>query len=48
MDHQSVVAVVGQQARAAIGGIYQQEIDFISLFKDVACEYVHMTCPEQS
>ena len=42
MDHQSVVAIVGQQARRALGGSYQQEIDLISLFKDVAGEYVHM------
>jgi pyruvate dehydrogenase (quinone) len=42
MDHQSVVAIVGQQARAALGGEYQQEVDLISLFKDVAHEYVHM------
>ena len=42
MDHASVVAIVGQQARAAIGGDYQQEVDLVSLFKDVAHEYVHM------
>ena len=42
MDHQSVVAIVGQQARAAIGGDYQQEVDLISLFKDVAHQFVHM------
>ncbi|WP_423146025.1 thiamine pyrophosphate-requiring protein [Rubrolithibacter danxiaensis] len=42
MDHQPVVAIVGQQARAALGGSYQQEVDLISLFKDVAGEYVHM------
>jgi len=47
MDHQPVVAIVGQQARAAIGGDYQQEVDLISLFKDVAHEYVHM-CSEPS
>jgi pyruvate dehydrogenase (quinone) len=48
MDHQPVVAIVGQQARSAIGGSYQQEVDLISLFKDVACEYVHMaTVPSQ-
>src|SRR5438552_16830368 len=41
MDHASVVAIVGQQARAAIGGDYQQEVDLVSLFKDVAHEYVH-------
>ncbi|MGH9470134.1 MAG: thiamine pyrophosphate-requiring protein [Terriglobia bacterium] len=42
LDHAPVVAIVGQQARAALGGSYQQEIDLISLFKDVAHEYVHM------
>jgi len=42
MDHQSVVAIVGQSARPAIGGAFQQEVDLISLFKDVANEYVHM------
>ncbi|HEX3446370.1 MAG TPA: thiamine pyrophosphate-binding protein, partial [Chthoniobacterales bacterium] len=42
MDHQPVVAIVGQQARAAIGGDYQQEVDLLSLFKDVAHEYIHM------
>jgi len=48
MDHQSVVAIVGQQARASMGGNYQQEVDLISLFKDVAGEYVHMaTEPSQ-
>ena len=42
MDHAGVMAIVGQQARAALGGDYQQEVDLISLFKDVAHEYVHM------
>jgi pyruvate dehydrogenase (quinone) len=43
-----VVATVGQQARAALGGDYQQEVDLLSLFKDVAHEYVHMaTVPAQ-
>lgn len=42
LDHQPVVAIVGQQARAALGGSYQQEVDLSSLFKDVASEYVHM------
>ncbi len=42
MDHAGVVAIVGQQARSALGGHYQQEVDLISLFKDVAHEYVHM------
>jgi pyruvate dehydrogenase (quinone) len=42
LDHQPVVAFVGQQARAALGGSYQQEVDLLSLFKDVAHEYVQM------
>lgn len=42
MDHQPVVAIVGQQARTAIGGDYQQEVDLVSLYKDVAHEYVHV------
>jgi pyruvate dehydrogenase (quinone) len=48
LDHQPVVAIVGQQKRAALGGNYQQEVDLVSLFKDVAHEYVHMaTTPAQ-
>ncbi len=42
LDHQPVVAIVGQQKRAALGGNYQQEVDLLSLFKDVAHEYVQM------
>jgi pyruvate dehydrogenase (quinone) len=41
MDHQPVVAIVGQAARSAMGGAYQQEVDLQNLFKDVAHEYVH-------
>jgi pyruvate dehydrogenase (quinone) len=40
LDHQPVVAIVGQQARSALGGQYQQEVDLESLFKDVAHEFV--------
>jgi pyruvate dehydrogenase (quinone) len=40
LDHQPVVAIVGQTARAAMGGSYQQEVDLQSLFKDVASEFV--------
>src|SRR5207302_11212082 len=48
LDHQPVVAIVGQQARAALGGNYQQEVDLVSLFKDVAHEFVQMaTDPAQ-
>src|SRR5438270_986990 len=42
MDHAPVVAIVGQQSRQALGGSYQQEVDLISLFKDVAGEFVQM------
>jgi pyruvate dehydrogenase (quinone) len=42
LDHQPVVAIVGQTARSAMGSAYQQEIDLISLFKDVASDYVTM------
>lgn len=42
LDHQPVVAIVGQQARGALGGHYQQEVDLLTLFKDVASEYVTM------
>ena len=40
MDHQPVLALVGQQARTAIGAHYQQELDLQSMFKDVAGAYV--------
>jgi pyruvate dehydrogenase (quinone) len=41
-DHQPVVAIVGQAARTAMGGDYQQEVDLTTLFKDVAREYVQV------
>jgi pyruvate dehydrogenase (quinone) len=48
LDHVPVVAIVGQTNRTAMGGSYQQEVDLLSLFKDVASEYVQMvTVPEQ-
>src|SRR5438270_12627351 len=40
LDHQPVMAIVGQQARLGLGGSYQQEVDLTTLFKDVAHEYV--------
>ena len=40
LDHMPVLAIVGQQARTAIGAHYQQEVDLNSLFKDVAGEFV--------
>jgi pyruvate dehydrogenase (quinone) len=42
LDHQPVMAIVGQQARMGLGGNYQQEVDLVSLFKDVASQYVQM------
>src|SRR6187455_114128 len=42
LDNAPVVAIVGQQARSALGGEYQQEVDLLSLFKDVASEFVQM------
>jgi pyruvate dehydrogenase (quinone) len=42
LDHHPVVAIVGQQARAGLGGNYQQEVDLTTLFKDVAHEFVQI------
>jgi pyruvate dehydrogenase (quinone) len=42
LDHQPVLAIVGQQSRMALGGSYQQEVDLQVLFKDVAHEYCQM------
>ena len=48
LDHVPVVAIVGQTERCAMGGSYQQEVDLLSLFKDVCSDYVQMcTVPEQ-
>ncbi len=42
LDHQPVVAIVGQQRRMSLGAHYQQEVDLDALFKDVS-RYVQ-TC----
>ncbi|GFG65335.1 thiamine pyrophosphate-requiring protein [Mycobacterium kubicae] len=48
LDRVPVVAIVGQTERTAIGGWYQQEVDLLSLYKDVASDFVEMvTVPEQ-
>jgi pyruvate dehydrogenase (quinone) len=48
LDHVPVVAIVGQTNRSAMGGSYQQEVDLLSLYKDVASDYVQVvTVPEQ-
>ncbi|WP_280336649.1 thiamine pyrophosphate-requiring protein [Nocardia wallacei] len=48
LDHVPVVAIVGQTARSAMGGSYQQEVDLQSLYKDVASDYlVEVNVPAQ-
>src|SRR3954449_396742 len=48
LDHQPVVAIVGQQVRTALGSNFQQEVDLLSLYKDVANEFVqYCMAPEQ-
>jgi pyruvate dehydrogenase (quinone) len=48
LDHQPVLAIIGQQARSALGTNYLQDVDLLSLFKDVAHEYVNVaTVPSQ-
>jgi pyruvate dehydrogenase (quinone) len=42
LDHQPVVAIVGQQHTYSLGSNYQQEVDLTSLFKDVASEFVQV------
>jgi pyruvate dehydrogenase (quinone) len=47
MDHMPVLAVTGQQARAALGGHYQQELDLVSMFKDVGAFVQQASVPSQ-
>ncbi|MFD7534623.1 thiamine pyrophosphate-requiring protein [Streptomyces sp. NPDC059819] len=48
LDHVPILAIVGQTNRSAMGGSYQQEIDLVSLYKDVASDFCEMvTVPEQ-
>jgi pyruvate dehydrogenase (quinone) len=42
LDHQPVVAIVGQQKTMSLGSNYQQEVDLGVLFKDVASEFVQV------
>ncbi|HVW73692.1 MAG TPA: thiamine pyrophosphate-requiring protein [Rhizomicrobium sp.] len=42
LDRKPVVAIVGQSARMALGGHFQQEVDLLSLFKDVAGDFVQV------
>src|SRR3954471_22993875 len=49
LDHQPVVAIVGQQVRMSLGSNYQQEVDLLSLYKEVANEFVqYCMAPEQA
>ncbi|VFT47347.1 thiamine pyrophosphate protein [Pseudomonas aeruginosa] len=47
MDHQPVLAIVGQQAATALGSDYQQEVDLQSLFKDVSAYVETVVSPAQ-
>src|SRR5436305_15223406 len=42
LDHQPIVAIVGDQPRTVICASYMQEVDLTSLFKDGANEYVQL------
>jgi pyruvate dehydrogenase (quinone) len=49
LDHSPVVAIVGQQAQMSLGSNFQQEVDLVTLFKDVASEFVQVCAvPEQA
>jgi len=48
LDHMPVLAICGQQARTAIGGHYQQEVDLPAMLRDVAGAFVQQaTMPAQ-
>jgi pyruvate dehydrogenase (quinone) len=48
LDHQPVLAVVGQAARSGMGSDLQQEVDLQTLLKDVAGDFVQTAAvPEQ-
>jgi pyruvate dehydrogenase (quinone) len=46
-DHMPVVAILGQQARSALGASYQQEVDLQNLFADVSEYVVTAVVPQQ-
>lgn len=48
MDHQGVLAVVGQQARVSLGSDFQQQIDLERVFQDVAGYVETVTTPMQA
>ena len=47
MDHQPVVAIVGQSARSALGGEFQQEVNLTRLFEDVSAYVYQVDAPVQ-
>lgn len=48
MDSVPVVAIIGQQSTTVLGSAYMQEIDLLTLFKDVAAQFAQMaSSPEQ-
>ncbi|MHA7141889.1 thiamine pyrophosphate-requiring protein [Arthrobacter sp. Sr33] len=49
MDSVPVVAIIGQQSQSVLGSAYQQEIDLLTLFKDVASAFrQQVDSPEQA
>ena len=47
LDHQPVVAIIGQQKTFSLGSNYQQEVDLNTLYKDVASEFVQVCMSPQ-
>jgi pyruvate dehydrogenase (quinone) len=47
LDHQPVVAIIGQQSLAGIGGSEQQEVDLLPLLKDVSTYVEIVAKPQQ-
>ncbi|MGY4542597.1 pyruvate dehydrogenase (quinone) [Arthrobacter sp. UYNi723] len=48
LDSVPVVAIIGQQSRSVLGSGYMQEIELLTLFKDVAAQFAQMvSTPEQ-
>lgn len=48
LDHQAVVAIVGQQKGSSLGSSYQQEVDLPHLFNDVATYVSTISDPMQA
>ncbi|SFT77087.1 thiamine pyrophosphate-requiring protein [Arthrobacter sp. ov118] len=48
LDSVPVVAIIGQQSTTVLGSAYMQEIDLLTLFKDVAAQFAQLaSSPEQ-